>query len=68
MLKAEKGLDFYFWRDDFKNSQFGARSLCVLAVVGELAVKVFSPCGKGLQNVSGSAVSSQCGGHLSWHR
>lgn len=58
MLKAEEGLDFYCWRDDFKNSQLEARHLCVLAVVGEMAVKVFSPCRKGLQNLSGSAVSS----------
>lgn len=57
-LRAGKSLDFYFWRDDFKNSQLGAGSLCVLAVVGEMAVKVFSPCRKGLQNLSGSAVSS----------
>ena len=35
MLKAEKGLGLDFRRDDFKNSQLGARSFCILAVVGK---------------------------------
>lgn len=35
-VKAEKGLGFYFWRHGFRSSQLGARSLCVLAVVGEM--------------------------------
>lgn len=58
MLNAEKGLDFWFGSDDFKSSQLGARSLHIVAVVGEMAVKVFRPCGKGLRNADGLVVSS----------
>lgn len=58
MLDAEKGLDFWLGSDDFKNSQLGARSLYIVAVVGEMAVKVFRPCREGLRNAAGLVVSS----------
>lgn len=65
-LQAKQSLDFYFWRDDFKNSQLGAGCLCVLAVVEEMAVKVFSPCRKDSRMY---LVQQFCLNvrHLSWH-
>lgn len=61
-----KRVDFYFRRDDFKNSQLGAGCLCVLAVVEETAVKVFSPCRKDsrMYLVQQFCLNMR---HLSWH-